>query len=618
MKIIILVLLSFLSFAQEVKILTTDSTGNAIVAFIKNDTTLVVFKGKHTAFTTDGSFAKNFSAFDLRFVGFMKVDKTQINNNVENNVVEIDTVEIDNSQTTSTEITEVFPIQPRYSKSRYIIEPTDWEKVSNKPLQIKGMAGYDFAPIEMNQLDNIWTYGDWTQSYTSIAGKRDIWKDGNATYFLKPSGYSTNTSYNLMDFDLRFPDFTPPKGREVIMQPTPKREINTYNYLKKGVTAVKDRRDDKGYVFVSDGWLTDLGCPEAYTSSKEAMDKWCAEVDADALLKSFIEKVYYPCRWSNIVLLNWEHVGNRWNVRQDKIIRCLEYWRTHEHTAKLGMYAVNGLSLGRPKFQGLNHDYTELLEFNGSLEEFQRKFNEHVSVDMTYAKYVEIAMIGGYMNYPIEEGVIHHYLFELLLHKKYNKDKTILANTWFDQEFINGFNIGRVRVDSEDGPYYAQVKPKIPPSVAFNWGAWSIALGSGIDVWSDPNYWSEDKRYWGWGAKDMNWNDLPLKHDEVLAKYPAQPMKSIDWIMSGVYSVSINKDIIEAPGDFTFVQLPTKAFHEKSVMIAYKVKGNEALILALDGFGKVDGETKHKFAINGKEYEISTFGRFTSVIRLKL
>jgi len=204
------------------------------------------------------------------------------------------------------------------------------------------------------------------------------------------------------------------------------------------------------------------------------------------------------------------------------------------------------------------------------------------------------------------------------MHRKFNKEKTILANTWFDQEFINGFDIGRVKVDSEDGSYYAEVKPKVFPSVGYNWGVWSVALGDGIDVWSDPNYWTEEKRFWGWGAKDMNWNELPNKHDEVLSRYPSQPIKVIDWIMSGVWAVSQNKDIVEHDSNWQFVTLPTKAFHEKSVMISYKVKGNEALILALDGFCSPDEVKEHKLNIKGKEYKIKTHGRYTSVVRMNL
>jgi hypothetical protein len=95
-------------------------------------------------------------------------------------------------------------------------------------------------------------------------------------------------------------------------------------------------------------------------------------------------------------------------------------------------------------------------------------------------------------------------------------------------------------------------------------------------------------------------------------------MKNIDWMMSGAWAVSENKDIVEWKSDWNFVKLPSKCYTEKKVLIAYKVKNNEALVLALDGFGKIDGETVHSFEIGGKSYNVKTKGRFTSVVRLKL
>lgn len=618
-KILLLLLVSISVFAQKTEVISRDTTGNVFVLFVRDDSVAVVYQGKHSAFTSDGIYAYDFSAFNMKIKGFMRYNGLkQSIEDAKNDTCkqESDTTVID----PPTDIkTVMFPNPRNYGNARYIVEPTDWGKVSVNKSVVHNMQGFDFAPIEANQGESIYKYYEWNQGYISIKG-RDIWQDANKTYFIKPKGYNTDLTTNLMDFDLKFPDFTLPKNKIIVMQPTPKREIGVYNYLKKGVSYVKDRNDDKGYVFVSDGWLIDLGCPYAYDdrpNAKEIFDKWCEDVDADKLLQSFIENVYYPNRYKGYVMMNWEHVGNRWNVRKDKIIRCLEYWATHEHTAKMALWTVSGIGMGRPKFQGLGIDFTPMLTFQGTLDEFQKTYNEYVSVDFSYAKYVEIGHIGGYMNYPIEEGVIHHYLTELLLHRKYNPTKSILATIWFDQELINNFNLERVKVVSEDGTYFAQVKPKVFPSTAFNWGVWSM-VGGGLDCWSDPNYWTDDKRFWGWGAKDINGNDLPNKHDEVGAKYPSQPIKAVDWMMSGVYSMSVNKDIIEAPTEWVFVTLPTKSFYDKRIMIAYKVNGQDCLVLALDGFGKIDGETKHEFMINNKKYDIKTFGRFTSVVRLKL
>lgn len=616
-KTICLLLFSLYAFAQKTEILTTDSTGNVFVVFMKNDSIAVVFRGKHTAFTTDQIFAKNFTAFDLKFEGFSKfqIKKSESDLGVSiKPVIPIDTI----ITPSIVGDTDVFP-DTKYQNTRYLLEPYTWNKVPDNKSKIKGMNGYDFSPIVANQ-KSLYEYGAWNQGYVSIQGERSIWIEDRAKYFLKPTGYKTNTSYHLMDFDLKFPDFTLPKGKIVIMQPTPKREIGVYNYLKKGVSYVKNKNDSQGYVFVSDQWLIELGCPYAYDKSPNAkaiFDKWCEDVDSDKLLQSFISHVYAPCKDYGYVMLNWEHVGTRWTVRKDKILRCLEYWQTHEHKAKMSLWTVSGISMGRPIFQGLGVDFSPLLEFNGTLEEFQKRYWQNVGIDFSYAKYVEVGHIGGYMNYPVEDGVIHHYLFELLLHRKYNPNKLILSTIWFDQEPINNFDLERVKVESVDGTYFAQVKPKVFPSIAFNWGVWSL-VGDGLDCWSDPNYWTEDKRFWGWGAKDVNGNDLPIKGDEVGAKYPSQPMKNIDWMMSGVWAMSQNKDIIEYGSQWKFVTLPTKSYHEKSVLIAYKIKGSEVLVLGFDGFCNPDEVKEHKFDINGKEYKIKTHGRYTSVVRMNL
>lgn len=620
-KILLLLLLSLSVIAQKNELISVDTTGKVYVLFIRADSVGVVYQGEKTAFTADGVYAYDLAAFNLKLKGFLRFDGLQNSIDAVKKVVKPkdSTTVIPIISPPFNESTIAFSKAKNYQNARYFIEPSDWGNVSATKATIANMQGFDFAPIEANQGDNMYQYREWNQNYITIGG-RDIWQDGNKKYFIKPKGYKTDLSTNVFDFDVRFPDFTLPRGKIVVMQPTPKRERGVYNYLKKGVSFVKDRNDDKGFVFVSDGWLIDLGCPYAYDDRPDAkaiFDKWCNEVDADKLLESFLSNVYYPNRSKGYVMLNWEHVGHRWTVRKDKIMRCLEYWATHEHTAKMALWTVSGIGMGRPNFQGLNIDFSSMLTFDGSLSEFQKQYQNYVSIDFDYAKFVEIGHIGGYMNYPIDYGIIHHYLTELLLHRKFNKGKSLLWTFWVDQELINNFDLERVKVESTDGTYFAQVKPKVFPSVAFNVGVWSI-LGDGLDCWSDPNYWTNDKRFWGWGAIDENGKDLPNKHDEIGAKYPSQPMKAVDWIMSGVYSMSVNKDIIEAPTEWQFITLPTKSFYDKSVMIAYKLKGNEALVLALDAFGKIDGETNHSFSINNKNYELKTFGRFTSVVRLQL
>jgi len=611
MKKILLLFLPFLSIAQN-KPYVVDTTGKVFTVFMVNDSTAQVYQGTHTFFTSDGIFAKNSSAFDLKFKGFSRFIIKQ-NDDVHGNtpIKPIDPI---------IPIEPIPPIEPpkdlfpsvQYNKNTYFLEPLGWNYVKHSKPSIQDMNGYDFAPIVANQ-ESFYKYTQWEQSYYSSKG-RDVWED-EGIYFLKPKGYYTSDG-NLMDFDLRFPNFTLPKNKIVVIQPTPLRERNTYNYLNKGVSYVKNLQGSKGYVFVSDGWLTDLGCPPAYGVSQEVFDDWCRKVNANDLLQSFISNVYYPNKDGGYIMLNWEHVGHRWRVDKYKIINCLEYWANHQHTAKMALWTVSGVSMGKPVFQGYGLDFSDILNFNGSIDELRNKYGSYLTVDDSYSKYVEISQIGGYMNYPIDDGVIHHYLFELLLNKKYY-NKQVLSTFWFDQELINNFDLGWVRVDSKDGSYLSQVKPRVFPSVAYNVGVWSL-LGDGVDLWSDPNYWTDKKEYWGWGAKDLNGNGLPNKFDEFGSKYPSQNMKSVDWLMAGVWCMSQNKDIIEHNSEWKFQSLPTQSYHNRTPLIAYKIKGNEALVLAYDGFCEADAKQELSVNINGKIYPIKTYGRYTSVIRITL
>lgn len=629
-KFILLLLLPFLSFAQD-KPYTVDTTGKVFVVFMTNDSTGQVYQGKHTTFTSDGTFAKDLASFNLKFKGFSRFI-IKGNDNVHGNapiipvppiapiipivpIIPIDPI------VPIVPIEPILPIDPpkdlfpnvSYSKNTYFLEPLQWDYVKNNKPNVSNMNGYDFAPMVANQ-ESKYKYTGWQQNYIANKGK-DVWED-NGTYFLKPKGYYTNLSSNLMDFDLRFPDFSLPRNKIVVIQPTPLREKDNYNYLNKGVSYVKNMQGSKGYSFISDQWLIDLGCPPAYGVSQEVFDKWCNDVDGDKLLQSFISSVYYPNRYDGYVMLNWEHVGHRWNVRKDKIIRCLEYWKNSPHTAKMALWTVSSVSMGKPVFQGFGLDFSDILTFDGSIDELREKYGTFMTADDSYAKYVEIAQVGGYMNYPIDDGVIHHYLFELILNKKYTK-KQVLSTFWFDQELINNFDLEWVKVDSKDGSYFSQVKPRVFPSVAFNMGVWSL-LGDGIDLWSDPNYWTDKKEYWGWGSKDLSGKDLPNKFDEFGSKYPSQPMKNVDWIMSGVWAMSQNKDIIEYNSEWKFQKLPTLSYHTRTPLIAYKVMNGEALVLAYDGFCEADAKQSLSVEINGKSYTIKTYGRYTSVIRIKL
>ncbi len=618
-KLLIAFLLISTAVMAQDKILTTDTTGKVYILFVRDDSIAVAYQGRHTSFTTDGLFAKDFSAFDLKLTGFLKFSGLK-NNLSEFFQVEkkIDEIKIDPEPITTQTKTKAFS-GLRLSGGKFIVESDNYSKLGTNEPTIDGMNGYDFAPIIAQPGEQPWDFKSWVQDYVSIPGAKSIWKDGNKTYFFKPSGYSTNVSYNLMDFDLRFPDFRLPNGKIIVMQPTPLREKYANNYLKKGVSFSKYAPEGKDYRFVGDKWLEELGCPTAYISTQEQMDAWCSSVDADALLLNFINKVYSPNRNAGYVMLNWEAVGNRWNVDKWKITRCLEYWATHPHQAKLALWGVHPLIVSKPIFQYWGFDYTSLLKFDGTIDELREKYSAYVGLENDYSKLIDVIQLGGYQNQPSEDGVIHHYLTELLLNKKYYPNKSTLATIWHDVELIDNYDIGHVSVNYSLGTYQKAVKPKVTPSMAYNWGVWATAVGDGFDCWNEPYPWTEDKEAYGYFAY-QDGKELPMKFGESASVYAAQPLKAIDWMMSGAWAVSQNADIIDTAGEWKWQTLPSESYSKKKLLLAYKLSRDRssALVLAYDNFGKVDGETIHSIEIEGKPYTIKTYGRYTSVVRINL
>jgi len=109
----VLIFLSFTTFAQT-NILTADSTGNVFVVFVKNDSTAVVFRGKHTAFTTDGIFAKNLTSFDLKFEGFSRFNIKKNESDLGNPTEPIDPIiPPDTTEVIPSEETVAFPVSVR-------------------------------------------------------------------------------------------------------------------------------------------------------------------------------------------------------------------------------------------------------------------------------------------------------------------------------------------------------------------------------------------------------------------------------------------------------------------------------------------------------------------------
>lgn len=487
---------------------------------------------------------------------------------------------------------------PVSASGGWFLGQRDYSKVES--FATTGLSGYDYNPVVMDRGELPWVFRNWVQAdYYSISPI----KVGPA--------YARNKNTNLWEFDLKFPEFTLPKGKTVALDTESERSSDAM--LKRGVTYAKNTTDiGKSIYFVSDDWATRIGCPQAYTSSPEVFQNWIRSTSAETILNSF---KYIISRYKDrgYIMLNWEAVmHNVPNDQRYKLANCLKWYSEQGFNAKIAAWTQTGLKTSRISFEGDYNlsCYDGVTTFTGTETEFRNKFCRWGG-SPDYAKYLDVLQIGGYVNFQTETGIIHHYLIEYLVNKRYYPTKKILATTWHDVEAIN-WNLSQSIVG--EARYWN--KAAVFNQTMYNTGVWSVAVGDGFHMWSDPVKWTATLTDYPWGTKDLNDKTLPFVAGKAYAR---NNMKNMDWTMRGVYDVSQHSDIIEANTKWVFPTSPEKSFLEKSLLTAYKLSGDgtEALILAHDAF---NGESAHEYNINvaGKGFDITVDGTWTSVKRIKL
>ena len=114
-----------------------------------------------------------------------------------------------------------------------------------------------------------------------------------------------------------------------------------------------------------------------------------------------------------------------------------------------------------------------------------------------------------------------------------------------------------------------------------------------------------------------------------LSSYPFQSQKNIDWLMAGVWAMSMNKDILEAntPIEYPDVilpdgrtitgdnKLPTEAYIRGFPLVMKKRDDNSTDILYTAYWGHNAANKAVKLLVEG--HEIIIKGQYTSVVRVK-
>lgn len=574
------------------------------------------------------------AGIDMKLAGFPKINEGVSYLKADGSVKEVvSKLNIENGKLSEQLWNRSFFNDNQYEKGYYI---GLGEKSTTSPLQnldVSGMEGFDLSVIEVyTEKAKFWNARNWVQHYITVPGKRMVTDTlGNVVYFWNPGQHVSESV--LPDFYNSFPEFTLPKGKIVKFSYASGTDIDGTKATKRGVSFVHNAKDPQKRALTDyDGWLYDAGCPRAYTVPQEVLNSWLAGVNQNLLRKNFAN-VVAPNINTGFLSLNFEAIGiynNNENVK--KIGYAFQEFKTQNAQGEFAIYGLNPKFMSRPLFAGGNSQgMTQVLKWNGSgYQAYNQAFSsmQTMPIWLYLRDALTVSLVGGYCNDIRETDMIYHLMTEGLVAKKIEPNKKALSNIWHEIE-IRDWQLGEENHQTSRGEVFKiKTKPIVPPDLMQSWGVWSLWL-DGIDLWSDPNTKVDNPDLWG--SKGMELNGDRFKENrfgERLSSYPFQSQKNIDWLMAGVWAMSMNKDILEANTAIEYPdvilpdgrkvtgdnKLPTEAFGKGFPLVMKKRDDNSNDILYTAYWGHNAANKVTKIIVDGNEIQIK--GQYTSVVRV--
>ena len=576
------------------------------------------------------------NSIDLGFSGYPKVDAGYSFLRADGSVKEVvSKLKIENGKLTEEQWNRSFYGDNNYEKGFYIGLGAKSNTAVLQNLDVSAMAGFDLSVIEVyTEKSKYWNGKTWIQQYITVPGKRMVTDTiDKAVYFWNP-GLQVSQSI-LPDFYDSFPEFSLPKGKIVKFSYASGSDIDGQKATKRGVSFVQNAQDiTKRALMDYDAWLLNAGCPRAYTVPQEVLNKWLDGVDANVLKRNFAE-VVSPNIKTGYLSLNFEPIGV-WNGSKNvsKIGFALQELKIQRAEGEFAIWSLNPKGFSRAMFEGDKNaqGMTQVLKWSGSgFDAYNRTFPTMQTSNVWGAVRgaVTVAQVGGYCNDLRNVGTIYHLMTEGLVAKKIEPTKKILANIWHEIEIMD-WQLGEQNHRTSSGEVFrVQVKPVVPPDLMQSWGVWSMWL-DGLDLWSDPNTKVDNPDLWGSKAKELESDKYKEnRFGKNLSSYPFQSQKNIDWLMAGVWAMSMNKDILEAntPIEYPDVvlpdgrtvagdnKLPTEAYLRGFPLVIKKRDDDSNDILYTAYWGHNAANKVAKLLVDGNEIIIK--GQYTSVVRVK-
>jgi hypothetical protein len=586
--------------------------------------------------TLPASTIRRGKGIDLKSSGYPKINDGYSYLRADGSVREVvSRLKIENGKLSDEQWNRPFLNDNAYEKGFYIGLGSKSNTAALQNLDVSAMEGFDLSVIEVyTEKSKFWNGKNWIQHYITVPGKRMATDTlNNAIYFWNPAQYISESI--LPDFYDSFPEFSLPKGKIVKFSYLSGTDFSGEKATKRGVSFVHNVANLAIKSWMDyDYWLLNAGCPQAYSVPQETVNKWLDGVDANVLRKNFSEVVRANLN-IGYLSLNFEPVG-AWNGSRSmsKIGYVLQEHKAQKATGELAIWNVNPLKLSRPMFEGDKNSqgFTNILKWSGSgYEAYNRAFPTMYTNNVwnNVRDVVTVSQVGNYCTDLRNTSMIYHLMSEGLASKKIEPTKKTVANIWHDVEIMQ-WQLGEQNFRTSSGEVYkVYIKPTVPPDLMQSWGVWSMWL-DGLDMWSDPNTKVDNPDLWGSkGVELTGERNKGNKYGDGISSHANQSHKNIDWLMAGVWAMSMNKDILEAntPIEYPDVilpdgrtvtgdnKLPTEAFVRGLPLVLKKRDDDSKDVLYTAYWGHNAANKAIKIMVDGNEIIIK--GQYTSVVRVK-
>lgn len=573
---------------------------------------------------------------DLKSSGYPKMTDGYSYLKADGSVKEVvSKLRIDNGKLSDEQWNRSFYNDNSYEKGYYIGLGTKSNTTALQNLDVSAMAGFDLSVVEVyTEKAKFWNGHSWIQHYITVPGKRMVTDTVNKSVYFWNPGQQVSESI-LPDFYDSFPEFTLPKGKIVKFSYLSGTDIDGEKATKRGVTFVHNVANPSKKAWMDyDYWLLNAGCPKAYSVPQETVNKWLDEVDANVLRRNFSEVVGSNIK-TGYLSLNFEPIG-AWNGSRNisKIGFALQELKSKKAEGEFAIWSVSPKTMSRPMFEGDKNTQglTQILKWTGSgYEAYNRAFPTMGTSNVwnNVRDAVTVSQVGNYCTDLRNTSIIYHLMTEGLISKKIEPTKKTLANIWHDVEIMQ-WQLGEQNFRTSSGEVYkVKIKPIVPPDLMQSWGVWSMWL-DGLDLWSDPNTKVDNPDLWGSKGMELeSETNKSNRYGDRISSHANQSQKNIDWLMAGVWAMSMNKDILEAntPIEYPDVilpdgrtvtgdnKLPTEAFVRGFPLVFKKRDDDSKDVLYTAYWGNNAANKVVKLIVDGNEIIIK--GQYTSVVRVK-